>query len=380
MNLTVPPWAERRVILGYKMAARTGRRRRTLRQSIQEVPAVPDYQCAADRGQLMIETLEEGLSRLSGERLRVRSLCDKGFTRGTSFAIQRLDVELDSADVLPVTFKDLNPLRQLPAAKDVRRLELGRSRREIWMYQDVLPRLGLGTPQLYGHRWEPERGHLWLFMEDVGRHRLGHRLDLDWYERAAAWTATFHRATANHRSDPRLLRVNAALYEARGRHLASMLDRIADGNLPLVKGVLDRYAELVRLAESLPRGMIHGEFFGTNVLIRPDRAVERIAVIDWETAAIGPQYVDLASITAGRWTKTQRTAMRRAYFTARFPAATGDEDWRRFNREVDVVATLEAVRWLDYWVGSDPGRANYVSRVSRWLRELRLYAGEDVEG
>jgi aminoglycoside/choline kinase family phosphotransferase len=328
----------------------------------------------------MIETLEEGLTRLSGERVRVRSLRDKGFTRSTSFAIQRLDVELESGDVLPVTFKDLNPLRQLQVAKDVRRLELGRSRREIWMYQHVLPRLALGTPQLYGHRWEPKRGHLWLFMEDVGRHRLGHRLDLDWYERAAAWAATFHRATASHRSDNRLPRFDAALYEARGRHLASMLDRVADESLPLVKRVLDRYGELVQLAEGLPRGMIHGEFFGKNVLIRPDRAVERIAVIDWETAATGPQYVDLASITAGRWARTQRMTMRRSYFTARFPAATGDEDWRRFNREVDIVATLEAVRWLDFWVGSDPRHAKYVSRVSRWLRELRLYVGEDVEG
>jgi aminoglycoside phosphotransferase (APT) family kinase protein len=133
--------------------------------------------------------------------------------------------------------------------------------------------------------------------------------------------------------------------------------------------------------------MIHGELFCKNILIRPDRATDAIAVIDWETAAIGPLYVDLVSITSGRWTRSQRVAMRRAYFEAchssadraTISAATGDADWNRFNEEVDLVAVLQAIRWLGFWVVSgDPGEAKYASRVSRWIRELRLAMGEDV--
>src|SRR6266545_1515654 len=148
----------------------------------------------ASRRQLMVETLEEGLSQLSGQRVEVQSIRGKEFGKGTSFAIYRIDVQLESGDVLPTVFKDLNPLRQQQTAKRIRRLELGRSRREIWMYREVLPQAVLGTPQLYGYRWEPKRGNLWLFIEDVGPHRLGHRLDLALFEQAAAWAGRFHEA------------------------------------------------------------------------------------------------------------------------------------------------------------------------------------------
>jgi aminoglycoside phosphotransferase (APT) family kinase protein len=118
------------------------------------------------------------------------------------------------------------------------------------------------------------------------------------------------------------------------------------------------------------------------VLIRPDRATNAIAVVDWETAATGPQYVDLVSISAGRWTRSQRMAMRRAYFEARHPPALSpaadDADWNSFNEEVDIVAVLQAVSWLGFWVSSDAQDAKYASRVSRWIRELRLTMGEDV--
>jgi hypothetical protein len=326
----------------------------------------------------MVETLEEGLSLLSGDRVQVRSLRAKELAKSGSFAIHRLDVQLQSGGVLPVVFKDLNPLRQVDNAKHIRRLELNRSRREIWMYRHVLPGLALGTPRLYGYRWEPKRGNLWLLVEDCGPHRLGHRLDLALYEQAAAWVARFHAATAGTSGDGRLLRYDRAHYERRSRHLEACLERIAEQHRPLVERALARHATLVQLVDGLPHGMIHGEFFGKNVLVRRDRTTDAIAVIDWETTATGPQYVDLVSISAGRWTRSQRMAMRRAYFDARHAPATVGVDWRRFNEEVDVVAILQAVSWLGFWVDSDPSDTRYAAHVSRWMRELRTTMGEDV--
>jgi aminoglycoside/choline kinase family phosphotransferase len=339
------------------------------------------------RAQLMIETLEEGLSGISGRRVQVRSIRDKEFRKSTSFTIRRIDVQLGSGETLPVIFKDLNPLRPHPKAKYVRRLELGPSRREIWMYQHVLPRLGIGTPQLYGFRWDPKQGNLWLFIEDVGPHRLCYCLDLGFYEQAAEWAARFHASTAGRSNDPRLLRFDRTHYERVGQRLrAACHERIPEHDLPIVDRALATYDEFVQRVDDLPQGMIHGELFCKNVLIRPDRATNAIAVIDWETTAIGPQYVDLVSLTAGRWSRSQRVAMRRAYFEARHSLAdrptvspAGDDaDWNRFNQEVDLVAVLQAVRWLGFWVSGDPGEAKYASRIARWIRELRLAMGEDV--
>jgi hypothetical protein len=326
----------------------------------------------------MIETLEEGLTQLFGARVRVRSIQAKELGKSTSFAIHRLDVQLESGDVLPVVFKDLNPLRQLQNAKHLRPLELGRSRRELWMYRHILPGLALGTPRLYGYRWEPKRGNLWLLVEDCGPHRLGHRLDLALYEQAAAWVARFHAAAAGTSGDGRLLRYDRAHYERRSRHLEACLERIAEEHRPLVERALARHATLVQLVDGLPHGMIHGEFFGKNVLVRRGRTTDAIAVIDWETTATGPQYVDLVSISAGRWTRSHRMAMRRAYFDARRSRVGAGAGWRRFNEEVDIVAVLQAVSWLGFWVGSDADDPKYATHVSRWLRELGTTMGEDV--
>jgi Phosphotransferase enzyme family len=335
------------------------------------------------RGRLIIETLEEGLSQLSGDSVRVRSIRASELGKSTSFAIHRIDVQLESGDVLPVIFKDLNPLRQRENAKRIRQLELGRSRREIWMYQHVLPGLALGTPQLYGHRWEPRRGNLWLFVEDVGRHRLdgqhiadgGSAARLALFEQAAAWVGQFHAATAGMPHNERLLRYDRAHYERRGRHLGAYLERIAEESRPLVERALVRHDTLVKLVDGLPHGMVHGEFFGKNVLARRDQSTGAIAVVDWETAGTGPQYVDLVSISAGRWARSERMAMRRAYFDAR---CSPGADWRRFNEEADIMAILQAVSWLGYWAGSDTNDPRYTRHVSRWMRELRTTMGDDT--
>jgi hypothetical protein len=326
------------------------------------------------RGELTIDALEESLSRTSGDRVHVRSIREKEFGKSSSFAIRRIDVHLASGDVLPMVLKDLNPLRQLDHAKHIRRLELTRSRREVWMYRHILPGLALGTPRLYGYRWEPEQGNLWLLLEDMGPHRLRHRSDLALYERAAAWAGRFHQVTAGMPSDELLLSLDRPHYQQRCAHMEAMLDRVTAQDRPLVERALARCEEYTDLVEGLPRGMLHGEFFGNNVLVRADPA-KTLAVIDWETAAIGPQYADLASITAGRWTTSERQAMRRAYFEARRSPAT---DWDRFNQQVDMVATLQAVNWLAFWLGSDPEHPKYARRVARWVGELGVVLGQDV--
>jgi hypothetical protein len=333
--------------------------------------------------QSMIETLEEGLSVRYGHPARVASVHGREFGKSSSFPIHRLDVRLESGAVVPVIFKDLNPLRQLRNARHIRPLELGRSRREMFMYRHVLPQLALGTPDLCGHRWEPRRGEMWLFTEDVGPHRLGHRIDLDLYLKAVAWAGRFHAMTAGAAHDPRLLRFVVDHYRQQGRTLEACLNRIAEEDRPVIEKALTRYEKMIIVVNELPCGMIHGEYFGKNVLIRSsDPTSHPIAVIDWETAATGPQYVDLVSISTGRWTGSQRSIMRRVYFETRYArpdwSTRDDARWRDFNDQLDVVALLHAISWLGFWAGSDPDDAKYVSHVSRWVREVRICMGEDT--
>src|SRR5205814_7479955 len=53
---------------------------------------------------------------------------------------------------------------------------------------------------------------------------------------------------------------------------------------------------------TLFRSVIHGQYFGKNIMLRPRNHEQPLAVIDWETAALGPGTYDLVSVSCGGWT------------------------------------------------------------------------------
>lgn len=316
---------------------------------------------------LMTETLEEGLSRLQGRPVHIREIFREIYSGSSSFSTERLRVLVDDDEWLEVFFKDLNPLHQLDVARAIRKPELDRSRRELWVYDRVLQRLRLGTPQLYAFRWEIHRGLLWLFLEHIGPKRLSRLGDFRLWVAAARWAARFHAAV---RDLPLadigfLLHYDQEHYRYCAECLEKNMSRFDDDNRRVVEQALDYYRGTIDRLVALPRHLIHGEFFGKNVVVRTGSPNEEIAVIDWETAAIGPGYVDLVSISAGRWTAEQRRAMWRAYFD-QYHAETGHQmDWEEFCHDLGDVAFYRALAWLGYWSNGDD------VHIARWMRELR---------
>lgn len=80
-------------------------------------------------------------------------------------------------------------------------------------------------------------------------------------------------------------------------------------------------AELVHSGDSMPalieapKIIIHGELFTSNVLVGAQGEIE---FVDWETCAVGPGELDLASLTVGNWPAATRAACETAYVDARF--------------------------------------------------------------
>ena len=100
-------------------------------------------------------------------------------------------------------------------------------------------------------------------------------------------------------------------------------------------------------------------------MIRPSDSEDIIAVIDWETAALGPRFVDLVSITAGRWTKEQRDEMKRAY-TQSYELASGIEVGKEaLDKEFANIALYKALWWVGYWSQGDD------AHINRWVKELK---------
>ncbi len=94
----------------------------------------------------MVETLEEGLSRLRGRPVRIPEMLREPLPSISSFHRERLRVTLDGGKTLRVFFKDLNPEHQTEKARTVRARDLAPSLRELRMYQSVLGPRPLAGP------------------------------------------------------------------------------------------------------------------------------------------------------------------------------------------------------------------------------------------
>ena len=82
-----------------------------------------------------------------------------------------------------------------------------------------------------------------------------------------------------------------------------------------------RYEHVVDTLLSLPRTIIHGEYYASNIIVHQNGNRVRVCPVDWEMAAVGPGLIDLAALTAGDWTDLERDALCEAYRTALPPGA-----------------------------------------------------------
>src|SRR5207248_1003471 len=116
-----------------------------------------------------------------------------------------------------------------------------------------------------------------------------------------------------------LLSHDAAFYRLWPRRAKDFLAR-QPGPGPQAWGRFERlcarYDEVVGRLAALPATVIHGEFYASNVLVQPTAGGPRVCPVDWEMTAVGPGLIDVAALTAGKWTEAQRAALVGAYHAA----------------------------------------------------------------
>lgn len=312
--------------------------------------------------EVLHEVLKPGLEAALSRPVDIVGILAGEFDASSSFSAGRIEVVLASGLSIPVFAKDLNPANQLPEARVVREATLTRSRREVYVYREILGNMGVGTPTFYAALWDESKGWFWLFLEDAGPKRLSRLGDFALWMEAAGWLGRFHRVAARLEPRPSLPVIELDILRSRCLRAASTFSRLDPAEQWEVEcglEALDRHLEDVFAG---PQCMIHGEFFGKNVVIRPSSAEERIAVVDWETAALGSPHLDLVSLTAGRWTLEQRLAMRRAYFDMAMPEGNASA-WQELNAQLDSAALVNAFSWLGWWSDGDD------AHINRWLSE-----------
>ena len=87
----------------------------------------------------------------------------------------------------------------------------------------------------------------------------------------------------------------------------------------------------------LPQTVIHGEYYPHNILFKAGR----VHPVDWETAAIAPGEIDLATLGDG-WSHEVNRQLQAQYERARWPkgAPAG------FQRNLELARIYMHLRWL----------------------------------
>lgn len=298
------------------------------------------------------------LQRLLGDE-RVLALERRPAKRWTSFALEELDVTLAGGGTLQLLLKELGrgalDERAVAAKPDF----LSDPLREIEVYESLLAPARLGTPKLYGAVVDPAVDRYWLFIERVQGVELRDVGDLAIWKDAARWLANMHHRMVAARS-PRLIRYDADFYRLwlkRARTIAGD---------PTLEAIAPSYERVVGRLLSLPQGLLHGEYYAMNVLVR-DGDERRISPVDWEMAGLGPGLVDLAALTSGSWSDEERTEISLAYLEA-LPERPTEWD---FLESLDCCRLHVALQWL----GWSPNWSPPPEHRNDWLAEARQ-AGE----
>ena len=164
---------------------------------------------------------------------------------------------------------------------------------------------------------------------DPGLARAAAAVPLVQYDRAHArvWMERAQRYLEADAAQPRSVRLRFA-------SLASQYE-----------GVLDEIA-------ALPSGFVHGEFFASNVLVETAAGQVRVRPVDWEVAGIGPMLMDLAALTAGRWTEDERAELAISYRTVASEERGTSLSHDDFMRALDCCRLQLAVQrfgWARQW-------------------------------
>jgi aminoglycoside phosphotransferase (APT) family kinase protein len=289
--------------------------------------------------------LDRMLMSRFGAAGRVAALQRRPLAERTSFAIEALDVQLTGGRALELVLKDVGPSGLSHATRHARPPFLYDELREISTYRTIIAPERVSSPALIGAVVAPERARLWLVLERVRGNPLWREGSLTVWERAAAWLARVHTrlapVAAARAQAARLLRHDAGLFRAWPAR-AARFGRL-EGALA---GLPDRYEPVVEHLASLPVTLVHGEFYASNVMVRTGAPRRSVCPVDWELAGLGPGLLDLAALTAGRWTEVQRTAMALAYHRALPRSARPGRD--ELLASLAICRLHVAVQWLGW--------------------------------
>ena len=236
---------------------------------------------------------------------------------------------------------------------------------EARVYRQLLNSVPEFHPKCLGAHHDPRACGTWLILEFV--YRAVRVSDLSYHRskaqacarvQSAQWLARFHAECEPSVHNPAfsfLKRYDAEYY----RGWASRTFEFAAplrSRFPWLTAFEDCGDTWFAPLLTAPQTLIHGEFYARTVLVRE----EKLFITDWESAAIAPGAVDLATLSEGKhWRGPIARECEREYRRVRWPGGAPAE----FNRWLDAARVYLHFRWL----GERPEKA--VSEKNLWRFE-----------
>jgi hypothetical protein len=316
--------------------------------------------------------LEVVLGRSLGAGRRIMEIQRRPSDYWSSYTVELIDVRLDDGTILPLFFKQLGSGALVEAAVGTKPAFLDDPLREIETYRGILNPLRLGTPVCHGAIVDPATRRYWLFLERVSGPLLREVGEFEVWIESARWLAGFHTRLAGpaehwRRTVP-LVNQDAAYYRRWLRRARTFISSSPQATLENRRGIswlAERYERVVDTLVFLPRTIIHGEYYGSNIIVPRERGQIRVCPVDWEMAAVGPGLVDLAALTAGDWTDSERAALCEAYRAA-LPGGAG---WEHQPAEFSTMLGHCRLHLAVQWLGWAPGWVPPPEHQYHWFDE-----------
>jgi aminoglycoside phosphotransferase (APT) family kinase protein len=212
---------------------------------------------------------------------------------------------------------------------------------EANVYREVLKPLSLSTARFYGTYTDGATGETWLVLEYLERSLFVHHVEdpAATMVAAARWIGAFHAAGEARLADPSLAflnRFDRSYYTQLINRARLLVDRLPEPSAWFPAFLQELEPEMTSLLSS-SLTVVHGEYYPRNILFRDGQ----IYPVDWETAAVGPGELDLASLTEG-WDEETARECEREYQRARWPEGPP----AGFERRLTAARSYWPLRWL----------------------------------
>jgi len=253
---------------------------------------------------------------------------------------------------------------------------------ERTVYEEILPRTAVPSLHHYGFIEEPDGEYSWLFMEEATGADYSNLL-ADHRALAARWLGLLHSAAADAAAAARLPDASPGRYldllqatrELIHQHLDNPVLSADDVvRIEEIRARLDdlaaHWSRVEAVCGPMPQTLVHGDFTGKNIRLRPADGDTAVVVFDWEHAGWGTPAVDLAQLTVPSHRLSANPDISTYWSTVRerWPDVSL-EAWRQLAYCGTVCRTLSALYWDAHNLTNDWAQS-FVRSMQTYVIEL----------